>query len=52
MLRYQIRRIGGVCSTHGRDGNTKFLLGNLKGGDHLKVLGIDGKIILKLTLEK
>jgi hypothetical protein len=28
--------------------NSQFFLGNLKGRDHLEVLGIDGRIILKL----
>jgi hypothetical protein len=42
-----------VCVTHGRDEKcTKFWLGNLKGRDHLEVLGIDGKTILEWILGK
>jgi hypothetical protein len=40
--------MGRAHSKHGRDKMHKiFLLGNLKGRDHLEDLGIDGKIILE-----
>jgi len=46
--------MGGACSTHGRDEkcSAKFWLGNLKGGDIAKVIGVGGRIILEWILEK
>jgi hypothetical protein len=40
--------------THGRGGDmhTEFWWRNLRGRDHLKDLGADGKIILKLNFNK
>jgi hypothetical protein len=32
--------------------HTKFWLENLKGGDHLEVLSVDGRIILEWILKK
>jgi hypothetical protein len=40
-------------STHRQKRHTTFLLGNLKGRDHLEDLGVDGDIIKRtLTLMK
>jgi hypothetical protein len=38
------------CSAHG--GDEKFRLGNLKGKDHTEDVGVNGMIILKLSLGK
>jgi hypothetical protein len=32
--------------------NSKFWLENLKGGDHLEDPGVDGRIIIKLIVQK
>jgi hypothetical protein len=43
--------IGEACSTlEGDENHTKYLLGNLKGGDRSEDLSIDGKIILEWIL--
>jgi hypothetical protein len=46
--------MGGACSTYGRrrEVHTGTWWGNLRGGDHLGDLGVDGKIILKCTFKK
>ena len=44
---------GEVCGTYGeRKMYTGFWWGNLKKGDHLEDLGVDGRITLKRTLKK
>jgi hypothetical protein len=45
--------MGRACSTHEKDEkciHTEVWLENLKGGDHLKDLGMDGRIILEWIL--
>jgi len=39
--------MGGACSTHEINEYFFFWLVNLKGGDHLKDLGIDLRVILE-----
>jgi len=42
-----------ACGTHGKDRNMYWVwLGNLKERDHLKDMGINGRIILKLIIQK
>jgi hypothetical protein len=42
----------GCCEACGtRGGDEKFWLENLKGGNHLRKLGVNGRIILKFILE-
>jgi hypothetical protein len=41
----------GACSTHGREMLT-FLLESLEERDHVKDLGVEGKVILEWILEK
>ena len=41
-----------VAHTGGREIHIAFWLGKLKEGDHLKDLGADGRIILKLIFQK
>jgi len=48
----KVGEIGGSCSTRQMGNAYKFWSGNLKGRDHSEDLGIDGKIILELILEK
>jgi len=44
--------MGGACSTYGtRDLQTKFCSGILKGRDHSRDLGVDGRVILESVLE-
>jgi hypothetical protein len=40
--------MGGVCSTHGRDGKGMqyFLLGNMERRDRSKDVGVGGRIVL------
>jgi hypothetical protein len=45
-----IKSMTGHVAWGGRKINTIFLLKGLKGGDNTKVLGIDGRIILKWIL--
>ena len=44
--------MGGSCSTHGKEGRTVFLWGNLRERDHLEDPDIDGSIILRWFLRK
>jgi hypothetical protein len=45
--------VGRACSTWGRvEVHTGFQWGNLREGDHIEDLGIDGRVILKWILEK
>jgi hypothetical protein len=45
--------IGGVYSTHGKMRNAyNILVGDLKGRDHVEILGIHGRIILEWILGK
>jgi hypothetical protein len=45
--------MGWACSSHGRDDKCrKILLKSLSGRDHSEVLGVGGRIILKLLLRK
>jgi hypothetical protein len=46
----RMRGVGHVARIKGM--HTKFLLENLKGRDHSKDLGVDGKILLEWNLEK
>jgi hypothetical protein len=45
--------MGGACSAHGETRNAhRILLQSVKGRDHSKDLGVDGRIILKWILGK
>jgi hypothetical protein len=45
--------MGGTCSTREREEKcTQSLLEKLKGRDHLENIGIDGRIILRRTIQK
>ena len=45
--------MGGACSAMGeRRAHTWFWCGKLKEGDHVNVLGVEEKIILKWTLQR
>jgi hypothetical protein len=48
----RMKRLEGYVARMGDIRNTKSSLKNLKGRDHLEYLGIDGRIILKLILNK
>jgi hypothetical protein len=45
--------MGGICGTYGEwRGTCRILGGDLKERDHLKDLGLDGKIILKWIFKR
>jgi hypothetical protein len=44
--------LGGACSTYGGEVHTGFWWEDLKEGDHLEDLGVDGSIILNWTYKK
>ena len=48
----RLRRAGHLARTGRVEVHTGFQWENLKEGDHLEDLGVDGKIILKWILEK
>jgi hypothetical protein len=46
-------KMGGACSTYGeREVHTEFWWGDLREGDHLGDLGVDGRIMLKCIFKK
>jgi hypothetical protein len=44
--------LGRACSTYEKRGAYRLMMGNLREEGHLKDQGVDGRIILKLILEK